>query len=89
MPTHGTEHEIRRELALERTQLAQALEEFRASSDLGKQVRARLPLVLAGAFVVGFVLAGGIGATMRLAFRRSREGRTAARLGRYTLVERD
>jgi hypothetical protein len=37
---------------------------------------------------VGFVLAGGVGATMRLLARRGREGRTKARAGRFSLVDR-
>jgi hypothetical protein len=35
------------------------------------------------------VLAGGVGATARLLFRRGREGRERARVGRYRVVERD
>jgi hypothetical protein len=35
------------------------------------------------------VVSGGIGATMRLLMRRSREGRTKARFGPFSLVDRD
>jgi hypothetical protein len=38
---------------------------------------------------VGFLLAGGVGATARLIFRRGREGDTMAKLGRFRIVERD
>jgi hypothetical protein len=41
--------------------------------DVTAKLRARLPLAAAGALVAGFVVAGGIGATMRLLFRRGRE----------------
>jgi hypothetical protein len=37
----------------------------------------------------GFVLAGGIGATMRFLARRSREGQERVRVGRFRLVRRD
>ncbi|TMK72283.1 MAG: hypothetical protein E6G50_04240 [Actinobacteria bacterium] len=79
---------VRSELAGEREHLADAIDELRQSADLNAQLRAKLPLLLVGAFAVGFVLSGGVGATMRLFFRRGREGRTAARAGRYALVRR-
>jgi hypothetical protein len=43
----------------------------------------------AGAVGAGFILAGGIGATMRLFARRGREGKEKARLGRFSFVDRD
>jgi len=52
-------------------------------------LRANLPLVAAGALGAGFFLAGGIGASARLLMRRTREGETKARAGRFRLVERD
>ena len=73
---------VRSQLAGEREHHADAIDELNA------QLRAKLPLLLVGAFAVGFVLGGGVGATMRLFFRRGREGRTAARAGRYALVRR-
>jgi hypothetical protein len=45
--------------------------------------------VAAGALGAGFVLAGGIGATMRLLARRSREGHEKARVGRFSFIKRD
>jgi len=78
---------IRREVAAEREQLAEAVNQLRRSGDLTAQAREKLPLLLVGAFVVGFVFSGGIGATMRLLFRRGREGQTAVRLGHFALVE--
>lgn len=79
---------VRRELARERERLAEAVEELRRLADLNATLRARLPLVLAGSLVTGFVLSGGIGATVRLLFRHGREGRTLARTRRYALVRR-
>jgi hypothetical protein len=80
---------IRRQIAIEREQLAQTLDELRAEIDVTRKLGERLPLVLAGALGAGFVLGGGIGATMRLLMRRTREGTEKARLGRFTLAERD
>ena len=69
--------DIRREIETEREQLARAVESLRAgigeAADIGSKVRAHLPVVAAGALGAGFFLAGGIGATMRLLARRSRE----------------
>jgi hypothetical protein len=79
---------IRRELQVEREALARAVETLRESTDVMAPVRARLPLALAGAFAVGFVASGGLGATVRLLFRRRREGRTKARVGPLSLVDR-
>ncbi len=69
--------EVRRAIGTEREQLARSVDDLRASisavADVGGKLRARLPLVAAGALGAGFFLAGGIGATMRLIMRRSRE----------------
>jgi hypothetical protein len=63
----STEQELRRELRDEREQLAEAVGTLRA------KVRSTLPLVTAGALGLGFVAAGGIGATARLLRRRGRD----------------
>jgi hypothetical protein len=94
MATDGrTPERVRADLAQERDQLAGAVERLRSelgeATDITGKVRAKLPVVAAGAASVGFVLAGGIGATMRLLARRGREGHRKARFGRFTLVERD
>ena len=83
-----TPPELRRELAAERARLVESMEQLRGSLDVGASLQPRLPLVLAGAFAVGFVLSGGIGATMRFLARRGREGHARARIGRLVLVER-
>jgi hypothetical protein len=77
--------ELRREIESEREQLASAVDSLRGNMDLTR----KLPVIAAGALAAGFVLAGGIGATVRLVFRRSREGTTKARVGRFSLVDRD
>jgi hypothetical protein len=85
--------DVRRDIETEREQLAGAAESLRESigdaTDIGGKLRANLPAVAAGALGVGFLLAGGVGATARLIFRRSREGETKAKLGRFRLVDRD
>jgi hypothetical protein len=84
---------VRRDIETEREQLAEAVDQLRSeigeAANVGGRVREKLPIVAAGALGVGFFVAGGIGATMRLLARRGREGRRKARFGRFTLVDRD
>ena len=95
MATHNgrTEQQVRRDIEAERDQLADAVEDLRGGlaevTDIGARLRAKLPVVAVGAVGAGFVLAGGIGATMRLLARRSREGTTKAKFGTFSLVDRD
>ena len=88
-----TVEQIRRDIEVEREQLAGAADSLRESigeaTNVGAKLRANLPVAAAGALGVGFLLAGGLGATARLIFRRGREGETKARLGRFRLVDRD
>jgi hypothetical protein len=87
-----TTEEVRRDLESERERLAQAVDSLRAevkdATNVGAKVRGNLPVVAAGALGAGFFLAGGIGATMRLLFRRGREGKEKARFGRFSFVDR-
>jgi hypothetical protein len=87
-----TEQEIRAELHEERAALARAVETLRAelgeATNVSDKLRAKLPIAAAGAFGLGFLKAGGVGATMRLLFRRGREGEVKARAGRFFLVDR-
>ena len=84
---------VRHELEAEREQLATAVDSLRAevkdATDIGSKLRANLPAVAVGAAGVGFFLAGGIGATMRLLARRGREGKEKARFGRFSFIDRD
>ena len=86
-----TTEQIRQDIEREREQLAEAMESLRTGlGDVtGAKLRARLPLVAAGAVGAGFFFAGGIGATMRLLARRGREGATVAKRGRFRVVHRD
>lgn len=85
--------EVRREIEAEREQLAGAAETLREeisdATNVGAKLRSNLPAVAVGALGAGFLLAGGVGATVRLIFRRGREGETKAKLGRFRVVDRD
>jgi len=87
-----TTADVRRDMAGERDQLADAVEDLRAglgeAADVAGKLRARLPIVAVGALGAGFVVAGGIGATMRLLFRRGREGKEKARVGPFAFIDR-
>lgn len=80
--------DVRRDIALEREELAGAVEELRADLDVTDMLRAKLPALVAGALGAGFVLFGGVGATMRLVVRRGREGKEKARVGPFSFVRR-
>jgi hypothetical protein len=88
-----TLEQVRREIEAERDQLASAVDVLRSeigeATNIGAKVRSKLPAVAAGALGAGFLLAGGIGATMRLLARRGREGQEKARFGRFSFVDRD
>jgi ornithine cyclodeaminase/alanine dehydrogenase-like protein (mu-crystallin family) len=88
-----TTEDVRRDLQAEREHLATAAESLRDSlgeaTDITGKMRAKLPIVAAGALGAGFLIAGGVGATMRLVFRRGREGEEKVRVGRFRLVDRD
>ncbi len=87
-----TPSDVRRDIAAEREQLADAVEDLRKGigevTDVGSKLRSNLPVAAAGAAGAGFFLAGGIGATMRWLARRGREGREKARLGPFSFVDR-
>ncbi|TML74609.1 MAG: hypothetical protein E6G13_00415 [Actinobacteria bacterium] len=88
-----TTDEVRRDLELERERLATAAESLRESigeaTNITAKLESKLPLVAGGALAAGFFLAGGVGATARLLFRRGREADTRIRLGRFRLVDDD
>jgi hypothetical protein len=88
-----TTEDVRRDLESEREGLAHAVDSLRAevkdATDVGAKLGSNLPAFGAAALGLGFVLAGGIGATMRLFARRSREGRETARFGRFSIVDRE
>ena len=73
-----TLEQVRRDIESEREQLAGAAETLREeigeATNIGAKLRSNLPVVAVGALGAGFLLAGGVGATARLIFRRRREG---------------
>ena len=93
MPSNGrTADQVRREIETEREQLAGAVENLRGEighvTDIAGKVKERLPLVAGAAATLGFVLAGGIGATMRYAARRGREGGEQTHVGHWSVRRR-
>ena len=84
-----TPEQVRRDIEAERDRLADAVDDLRSEMDVNAKLRPKLPLAAAAALGAGFVVSGRIGATMRLLMRRSREGRTKARFGPFSLVDRD
>lgn len=93
MPPVRTPEQIRSELNTEREQLAGAVEQLRGelgeATNIGAKLQSKLPLVAAGAASVGFVLAGGVGATFRYFARRGREPDEKLRVGRWSIFDRD
>jgi hypothetical protein len=85
--------QVRQDIEAERNQLAGAVEILRAelgkATDIAGKMRSNLPVVAAAALGAGFFLAGGVGATARLLFRRGREGQEVIRVGPYSVSERD
>jgi hypothetical protein len=84
-----TPEQVRRDIEAERDRLAGAVDNLRSEMDVNAKLKPKLPLAAAAALGAGFVMSGGVGATMRLLMRRSREGRTKARFGPFSLVDRD
>ena len=87
-----TPEQVRQDIEQEREQLAHAVEELREgmseATNVSAKLRANMPVVAVGALGAGFLLAGGVGATARLVFRRGREGNEKARVGRFALIGR-
>jgi hypothetical protein len=87
-----TPEQIRREIESHREALGGSIETLRGeigrATDVAGKLRANLPSAAVSALGVGFVLAGGIGATMRWFARRGREGSTVGRIGHFDIVDR-
>jgi hypothetical protein len=89
-----TPEEVRLELEAERERLAQAVNTLRAgvkdATDVRARIRDNLPIAAAGALGVGFIVAGGIGATVRLLFARKEENEVREiRVGRFSIIDRE
>jgi Protein of unknown function (DUF3618) len=88
-PNGRTPEQVRRDIETERSRLADAVDELRSEMDVNAKLQDKLPVAAIAALGAGFILSGGIGATMRLLMRRSREGREKARFGPFALIDRD
>ena len=88
-----TPEQVRLELEAEREGLAEAVETLRAgvksATDLSAKARNHLPVLAVGALGAGFLLAGGIGATVRLLFHSREEETELTRFGRFAVVDRE
>jgi uncharacterized protein DUF3618 len=84
-----TPEQVRLDIEAERERLAAAVDDLRAGMDVNAKLQDKLPIAAVAALGIGFVVSGGIGATMRLIMRRSREGREKARFGPFALIDRD
>ena len=81
--------QVKRDIESERQELATAVDELRESlgdaANVTAKLKAKLPIVAGAAATTGFVLAGGVGATLRYFARRGREGHERARVGRFSI----
>jgi shikimate kinase len=93
MPVQRTPDQVRKDIEAEREELANAVEHLRDSlgeaTNISGKLKAKLPVVAGAAASAGFVLAGGVGATMRYFARRGREPHERVRVGRFSIFDRD
>jgi len=93
MAANRTTDQVRRDIEAERELLATAVDDLRAgigeATDVSGKLKKNLPVATAAAVGAGFVLAGGIGATMRYAARRGREGDEKVHVGRWSVRHRN
>ena len=68
-----TPEQVRLDIEAERERLAGAVDDLRAGMDVNTILKDKLPIATAAALGVGFVVAGGIGATMRRLTRATRQ----------------
>jgi hypothetical protein len=91
MAAERQDAKLREEIRTERAALTDAVDDLRRAvaqaADVSGKLRAKLPVAAAGAFGLGFLKAGGIGATARLLMRRGREGDVKAKAGRFRIVK--
>jgi uncharacterized membrane protein len=93
MAAARTPEQIRSELEAQRAELAEAVDQLRGelgeATNISGKLKSKLPVVAGAAASVGFVLAGGVGATMRYFARRGRESDEKLRVGRWSIRNRD
>jgi hypothetical protein len=87
-----TQERITSEIEAERAELLGAVADLRRgfgeAADLNAKLRPRLPALAVGAVGAGFVVAGGIGALVRLLPHRGGADKPRPRFGRFTIVDR-
>ena len=90
-PHTRTPAQVRKDIEAEREKLVGAVEHLRGelgeAANLKAKLGSKLPVVAGGAASAGFVLAGGVGATIRYLGRRGRNQKS--RVGRWSLPKRD
>jgi hypothetical protein len=85
-----TTEQVRRDIEAERERLAVAVDDLRAgiddATDINAKLKSKLPVATAAALGTGFVLAGGIRATLKvlLRYRESRQ-----KSGPFSFLSRD
>ena len=79
MPETRSPALVRQDIAVERERLAEAVDELRRrlgeATDFQSRLGSRLAVLAPAAFAAGFVMSGGVGATMRYFARRGRDRR--------------
>ena len=69
--TNGrTPEQVKADIEAERDRLAGAVDDLRSEMDVNAKLRPKLPLAAVAALGAGFVISGGIGATIRLLIDR-------------------
>lgn len=69
--TNGrTPDQVKADIEAERDRLAGAVDDLRSEMDVNAKLRPKLPLAAVAALGAGFVISGGIGATIRLLIDR-------------------
>lgn len=86
-----TAEQVRQDIEAERERLATAVDDLRSgideATDINAKLKSKLPAATAAAFATGFVLAGGLRATVRLGLQRYRENKK--KRGPFSLFDRD
>jgi hypothetical protein len=92
MAATRTPEQIRSDLDAQRAELVDAVEQLRGelseAANIGSKLKSKLPAVAGAAASVGFVLGGGVGATMRYLARRGRDADEKVRVGRWSIRNR-
>ena len=94
MASDRTPEQISQEMKAERAELVDAVADLRGSIDdtraRVKEVKRKLPFIVAGTTAAAFVVSSGLGATFRLfSGRRKQQSTELWRVGRWSLQEDD